>query len=113
MPTGLDLVEALRETRKDMIRTVEDMRSTGRRLAEHERSYKVAQHKEAFRLHEEQKVGWSAVLELTHGAAAVADLRFKRDVYRSEYECLTEKLNVLKIEIRVLENEIRAERMGE
>ena len=108
MPSsGQDIVNALRKTRTDMIDCVEKWRNYGISLAGCERGYRVAYAKMIIRLHEERKVAWTAAIDLAKGMEAVEGLRFARDVAKVHYDAEAERLNVLKIEVRMLESECK------
>jgi hypothetical protein len=111
--SGQDLINALREQRKLLIDTVNAMKVTGRYLAQSTKDYKIALRKEILRLHVADGVAWTACYELALGEDNVAELRFKRDIRQSDYDVCIEKINACKLEIRLLEGEITAERRGE
>lgn len=106
------LVNALNETRKQLNECLLYYKKSGRLLAEAERQYRIAFRQEVFRLHTLEGVAWTACSDLAKGDETVARLRFERDVRKSDYECCYEKILQLKIELRILENEINAERQG-
>jgi hypothetical protein len=81
-------------------------------LSEAEMYYRIAYRKEVFRLHEVDSVAWTACSDLAKGSEEVAKLRFERDIRKSDYESCYEKILQLKTELRILENEINAERQG-
>jgi len=87
-------------------------KNNGRKLAKAEMEYRIALRKEVFRLHEEDGVAWTACETLARGNEKVAELRFKRDIRKADYEACYEKILQLKTELRILENEIQAERQG-
>ena len=101
--SGQDLVKALRDQRILLIDCVNAMKQ-----AEYE--YRIGYRKEVFRLHEEDKTAWTSTTDLAKGDDAVAKKRFKRDCYKSDYQCILEKILAIKTEIRLLENEIREEK---
>ena len=107
--SGQDLVIALREQRNLLIDCVNSMKTVGRELAKAEYDYKVALRKEILRLHIEDNVAWTACYTLAQGEEHVAELRYKRDFKKSDYEVLVEKINATKLEIRLLEGEIKQE----
>lgn len=109
LDSGQDLVNALRKSRNDLIDAVNDMKSSGRFLATAERDYKIALRKEILRLHIDDGVAWTACENLARGDENVAQLRFKRDVHKSDYEVSLERINAIKLEIRLLEKEIYGE----
>lgn len=110
--SGQDLYNLQKEQRKLLSETVKAMKNTGRRLAEAERNYRIAYRKEVFRLHIQDEVAWTACADLAKGGEEVAALRFERDKLKSDYEVCLEKLNQLKLEIRILETEIQEDKRG-
>lgn len=107
-----DLVNELTAARKQLNECLVFYKNTGRRLADAEMKYRIALRKEFLRLHLEDGVAWTACGELARGQEEVAQLRFSRDIRKSDYECCYEKILQLKTELRILENEINAERKG-
>ena len=104
--SGQDLVLVLREQRALLIDSVNAMKVIGRLLAQATKDYKIALRKEILHLHVADKVAWTACYELALGEDIVADLRFKRDIKQSDYDVCIEKINAVKLEIRLLEKEI-------
>lgn len=109
MSSGQDLYNALREQRILLIDSVNDMKTIGRKLAEYEYKYRIAYRQEVFRLHEVDGTAWTACSDLAKGDEKVAKLRYHRDVYKSDYDTAIEKINAVKLEIRLLESEMRQE----
>ena len=107
-----DLQQAMSDARKQLNECLIFYKNNGRKLAEAEMKYRIALRKEVFRLHEEEGVAWTACSELARGNDEVAKLRFERDVRKSDYEVCYEKIMQLRTEIRIIENEISAERQG-
>ena len=110
--SGQDLVLAMREQRTLLIDTVNAMKVTGRYLAQSTKDYKISLRKEILRLHIADKVAWTACYELALGEDTVAELRFKRDIRQSDYDVCIEKINACKLEIRLLEGEIKQDLQG-
>lgn len=107
-----DLIIEMKQARTQLNDCLTFYKQNGRLLAESEKKYRIALRKEFLRLHLEDKVAWTACGELARGEETVAELRFTRDIRKSDYECCYEKILQLKTEIRILENEIGAERKG-
>jgi hypothetical protein len=110
--SGQDLMSAMSSTRKQLNECLIFYKSNGRQLAESEMKYKIAFRKEVFRLHLEDKVAWTACSDLAKGDEMVAKLRMERDIRKSDYESCYERILQLKMELKILENEISAERQG-
>ncbi|MCX8129755.1 MAG: hypothetical protein N3I35_06615 [Clostridia bacterium] len=109
MDSGQDLLLALRQQRTLLIDCVDAMKVVGRMLAQATRDYKVALRKEILRLHVEDKVAWTACYDLALGEEKVAELRFNRDIKQSDYDVCQEKIAQIKLEIKILEGEIKTD----
>jgi len=107
-----DLIIELSQTRKLINECLIFYKNVGRQLAEAEMKYRIALRKEFLRLKLENGVAWTACADLARGDETVAKLRFERDIRKSDYQVCLEKILVLKSELRILENEINAERKG-
>ena len=104
--SGQLVVNALSDARKQLMESVERWRQFGYKLALAERDYRIAYRAEVFLLKTNDGVAWTAATEIARGEETiVADLRYARDIAKSEYEAEQEKINALKIEIRILEHE--------
>lgn len=110
--SGQDLTGLIREQRILLIDTVNAMKVTGRQLAQATKNYKIALRKEILRLRTEEGVAWTACYDLALGEDEVAQLRFIRDIRQSDYDVCLEKINQLKLEIRLLEKEIEMDWKG-
>ena len=104
---GFDLKKEMDELLAALDKSYSFMWKTGRHWATAEHHYKVANKVEVFRLHEEDKVAWTACQTIAHGAEVVADLRLQRDLAKIEYEVAKEKMLGLKMKARILEGEIQ------
>ena len=107
-----DLIQEIKEKRKSLMDAVESMRYMGAKLAESEFKYKVALRKEIFLLHEDKKVAWTACSNLAHGEDSefeVAQKRYNRDFAKTQYEASQELINALKLEIRIIEGDLKRE----
>jgi len=104
--SGQDLINGLADARRQLFVSVEKWRQFGHDLAKADRAYRKEYRKEVFRLKAQDGVAWTAATEIARGEESqVADLRYERDVAQVEYDAEQEKINALKIEIRILEHE--------
>lgn len=103
-----DLMQELNDKVKNLNISVKELRKSGKSYAQAEHDYKVELAKEALKLTEQNmKVG---LIELViKGKPNVAKLRFERDVAKAVYTANLESINSLKLQIRVLENQISRE----
>jgi hypothetical protein len=110
--SGQDLVLASREQRILLVDSVQAMKVIGRQLAQATKDYKIALRKEILRLRIEDGVAWTACYELALGEENVAELRYKRDIRQSDYDVCIEKINSVKLEIKLLDGEIKQDWRG-
>lgn len=104
----MDLVNELIEKRNQMRPALEQLRQRGRNLAKAEYDYKVALRKEVLRERaKETAVG--VINMISYGEDTVAMLRLKRDTAKTEYEVMQEVVLMLKLDIRILDNQISRE----
>lgn len=88
--------------------SVKQLRKHGTELAEAEKAYKIELSKEALRL-EEQGAKATMIALRIYGEGKVAKLRLERDIAKTVYQANMEAINALKLEIRVIENQIERE----
>ena len=103
-----DLFEALNSKRRELEQSVKMLRKTGTEAALAEREYKVALRAEVLKMRDAgEAVG---IINLTiYGVPTVAELRFKRDVALTIYEANKEHINSTKLEMRIIEEQIKRE----
>ena len=103
-----ELMDELQQKMKQLDVAYKQLRKSGIARAEAERDYKIALSKKGLMLREEgMAVG---MIEIAiYGTEEIAALRFKRDtadvVYKANQECI----NCLKLEIKVIDNQINRE----
>ena len=104
-----DLFALLTEKRNSLSASYSNLWKAGKAFAKSKRDYHIALRKEIIMLHETDKVAWTACLNMAYGDEDrnnVAHLRFDKDIKESEYQVMQEKINGLKLEIRIIENQI-------
>lgn len=97
---------------KELSFSINKLHENGQALAKAERDYKVALKKEIVTLHEVENVAWTACTGIAHGDIGenqVARKRYERDIAKTLYEVGQEKINGLKLEIRILESQLSRE----
>ena len=93
---------------KQLETSVKQLRKHGTELAEAEKAYKIELSKEALRL-EEQGAKATMIALRIYGEGKVPKLRLERDIANTVYQANMEAINDLKLEIRVIENQIERE----
>ena len=112
MDSGMDLILARRSARQSLIDCVSAMKNEGRKLAEAEKNYRVALCQKIL-TEREKGTPVTIISDVCRGDPDVAELKFTRDLRESDYKVVQEKINQVKLEIRILDGEITAERNGQ
>ena len=104
----MDLYNELNYKLKQLNESLKRLSENGSKYAEAERDYKILLRQEVLKLRDEgQAIG---VISLTcYGIPKVAEARFKRDVAEAIYKANQEAINTLKLEIRLIENQLQRE----
>ena len=88
--------------------SIHRLRKNGVELAEAEKAYKMELTKEALRLRFED-MPVTLINQIVYGLEEVADLRLKRDSAKANYEANQEHINICKLKLRILENQLSRE----
>ena len=104
----MDLYNELESKIQELKISIKSLRKTGQKYAEAERDYKILLRQEVLKMRDEgQAIG---VITLTcYGIPSVAEARFKRDIAETIYKANLEAISTIKLQIRVLENQINRE----
>lgn len=104
----MDLWTEISEKRKMLDKAIENLASNGYDLAAKERDYKIAINKKALELRAED-TPVTLINTIIYGYEDIATLRFERDTAQVKYNANNEYINTLKLQIRILENQINRE----
>ena len=88
--------------------SIKMLRKTGSDFAEAERDYKILLRREALKLRD-GGLAVGLIDKTVYGIPEVAAARFARDVAEATYKANQESINVLKLQIRILDNQIARE----
>lgn len=104
----IDLINELNGLNSALSASIKELERYGREKAETERDYKIKLRQEALKLRDgDMAVGM--IDKTVYGIPEVADLRFKRDVAETMYKTAQEKINTLKLRMRLLDAQITRE----
>lgn len=104
----MDLYNELETKIQELEVSIKSLRKTGSNYAEAERDYKVLLRHEVLKLRDEgQAIG--VISLICYGIPSVAEARFKRDVAETIYKANLEAINSVKLQLRLLENQIQRE----
>lgn len=88
--------------------SIKMLRKTGEEYAAAERDYKILLRQETLKLRD-SGMAVGLIDKVVYGIRSVADARFRRDVAEATYKANQESINVLKLQIRILDNQIARE----
>lgn len=104
----MDLINELQIKIKELETSVKQLRLSGTNYAKAERDYKVLLRQECLRLRDEG-MAIGMIDKTCYGIPSVANLRFQRDVAETIYKANMEAINSIKLQIRIIENQIQRE----
>ena len=105
----MDLYNDLMALTERLNTSVKALRKYGQELAECEKNYKVTLRQEALKLRTEKDMAVTLINQIVYGIPEVADKRFKRDVAQTMYSVALENINSIKLQMRILENQLQRE----
>lgn len=104
----MDLWSELSEKRAMLDKAIETLATNGYDLAAKERDYKIAINKKALQLRAED-TPVTLINTIIYGYEDIAALRFERDIAQVKYNSNLEYINTIKLQIRILENQLGRE----
>ena len=104
----MDLYVELQIKIKQLEKAVADLRKNGTAYAQAERDYKVLLRQECLKLRDEG-MAIGMIDKTCYGIPSVAEARFKRDVCEATYNANQEFINSIKLQMRLIENQIERE----
>lgn len=105
----MDLFNTIQDLITRLNTSVNMLKKYGNELAEAERDYKITLRQEALKLRTEKNMPVTLINQIIYGIPDVADKRFKRDVAEAMYQTALENINSLKLQIRIIENQLQRE----
>ena len=104
----MDIYNELQQKIKELEISIKQLRTSGTNYAQAERDYKVLLRHEVLKLRDEGKA-IGVIDKICYGIPEVAEARFKRDVAKTVYTANLEAINSIKLQMRLLENQIQRE----
>ena len=104
----MDLYNELMQKTKQLELSVKSLRNSGTEYAETEKKYKILLRQECLKLRDEG-MAIGMIDKTCYGIPSVAEARFKRDVAQAVYKANLESINSLKLQMRLIENQIGRE----
>ena len=103
-----DLYDELQTKTRQLEIAIKDLRKNGTAYAQAEKDYKIKLREEVLKLRDEG-MAIGVIDKTCYGIPSVADLRFKRDVCETVYKANQEAINSIKLQLRLIENQISRE----
>lgn len=103
-----DLLQELQMKQKQLDVSIKQLRKSGTEYAEAEKEYKILLRAECLKLRD-SGMAIGMIDKTCYGIQSVADARFKRDVAETVYRANLEAINSIKLQLRLLENQIQRE----
>ena len=88
--------------------SIETLKQSGREYAEAERDYKILLRQECLKLRNEG-LAVGLIDKTCYGIPSVADARCQRDIKEALYKANLEAINVYKLNIKIIQNQIDKE----
>lgn len=105
----MDLFNDIQNLIQRLNSSVKLLKQYGQDLAIAERDYKITLREEALKLRTEKDMPVTLINQIIYGVPEVASKRFKRDTAETLYNVAQENINSLKLQIRILENQLQRE----
>lgn len=104
----MDLWNEIQAKIKQLDMSIRQLRKSGTEYAEAEKDYKILLRTECLRLRDEG-MAIGLIDKTCYGIPSVAEARFKRDVCEAVYKANLEAINSIKLQMRLLENQLSRE----
>jgi hypothetical protein len=104
----MDLFNELQSKTKELEVSIKSLRQSGTKYAQAERDYKVLLRQECLKLRDEG-MAIGMIDKTCYGIPSVAEARFKRDVAEAVYKAILEAINSIKLQMRLIENQLSRE----
>lgn len=105
----MDLFIDLQDLIKRLNQAIKLLARYGNEYAEAERDYKITLRQEALKLRAEEGMAVTLIQQVVYGVPEVAQKRYKRDAAEAMYQTAQENINSIKLQIRVVENQLDRE----
>lgn len=104
----MDLMEELDIKTQQLDKSIKELRISGTNYAQAEKDYKVLLRQECLKLRDDG-MAIGMIDKTCYGIPSVAEARFKRDVAEAVYKANLEAINSIKLQLRIIENQIQRE----
>lgn len=104
----MELYTELQTKTQQLDRSIKQLRNSGTAYAQAEKDYKILLRQECLELRD-SGMAIGMIDKTCYGIPSVAEARFKRDVAEAVYKANLEAINSIKLQMRLLENQLQRE----
>lgn len=104
----MDLYLELKTKIRELEVSLKELRVNGTNYAQAERDYKILLRQECLKLRDEG-MAIGMIDKTCYGIPSVAEARYKRDIAETVYKANQEAINSIKLQLRIIENQIGRE----
>ena len=104
----MDLMLEIQQKIQMLEDSIKRLRTNGTEYAQCEKDYKILLRQECLKLRDEG-MAIGMIDKTCYGIPSVAEARFKRDVAEAVYKANQEAINSIKLELRIIENQVNRE----
>lgn len=105
----MDLYNELQEKIDILNKSIEECKTLGLKYNESEYRYKIKLRIEALKLKNNEDMAVTLINQVIYGVPEVAELRLARDKAETLYNTQKDKVNILKLQIRILDSQLQRE----
>ena len=104
----IDLYNELQTKVKELEISIKQLRTSGTTYAQAEKGYKILLRQECLKLRD-SGMAIGMIDKTCYGIPSVAEARFRRDVAEAVYKANLEAINSIKLQMRLIENQLQRE----
>ena len=104
----MELYQEIQAKTQQLDISIKQLRVSGTEFAQAEKDYKILLRQECLKLRDEG-MAIGMIDKTCYGISSVAEARFKRDVAEAVYKANLEAINSIKLQLRLLENQLQRE----
>jgi hypothetical protein len=107
-----DLIQEMNKIRQELNQAIHILKQRGQDKAKAEHDYRVALAKEIL-IQRDAGQPVTIISDICRGNKAIAKLKLERDIANTLYETVFEKIRISKMELNILDNQLRSEWKGD
>lgn len=104
----MDIVNKQQALLKQLSATIAELEQYGKELAKKEKDYKIILNQQVLKLRADGQAV-TIIDKIAYGIKEVAEARLERDIAKTMYDVAREKINGIKLSVRINEEQIKRE----